>query len=121
MKLSATPALFALLFVLSTLALSSATQKAPVSLPILNADLLGVTVSGISSGGMMSAQFHLAHSAYVKGSGIIAGGPAGCARGYLTFATTQCMSSPQDLEYNEVTDAVNQLVKQKRVDTLNNI
>jgi len=47
--------LVALLFVLPALVLSTATSKTPANLPILNADLLGVTVSGISSGGMMSA------------------------------------------------------------------
>jgi hypothetical protein len=39
-----------------------------------------VTVSGLSSGGFFAHQFHIAYSGLVNGSGIIAGGPYGCAR-----------------------------------------
>jgi poly(3-hydroxybutyrate) depolymerase len=51
----------------------------PAALPAL--DLAGdnVTVSGVSSGGYMAHQFHIAHAATVLGAGIIAGGPYGCA------------------------------------------
>lgn len=45
----------------------------------LNVNLSGTTVSGISSGAMMAGQFHVAHSAYIKGSAIVAGGPVGCS------------------------------------------
>ncbi len=34
-----------------------------------------VTVSGISSGGYMAVQFHVAFSSVVDGSGVVAGGP----------------------------------------------
>ncbi len=38
-----------------------------------------ISISGISSGGFMANQFHLAHSAAVMGVGVIAGGPYQCA------------------------------------------
>ncbi len=38
-----------------------------------------VTVSGLSSGGFIAHQFHIAHSDLVRGAGIVAGGPFGCA------------------------------------------
>ncbi len=49
-------------------------------LPALGADLTRTTVSGLSSGGYMAGQFHIAYSDIVKGAAIIAGGPYGCAR-----------------------------------------
>ncbi len=39
-----------------------------------NVDPDGITVSGISSGGAMAMQYHIAFSSYVKGAGILAGG-----------------------------------------------
>ena len=42
------------------------------------------TVSGLSSGGFMAVQLHVAHSAtLVKGAGIVAGGPYYCAEGSI--------------------------------------
>ncbi len=48
-------------------------------LPALNADLSQTSVSGLSSGGYMAGQFHVAHSATVIGAAILAAGPYGCA------------------------------------------
>jgi len=42
-------------------------------------DPSGVTVSGISSGAFFAHQFHVAYASLVKGAGIVAGGPYGCA------------------------------------------
>src|SRR3954470_15670065 len=46
--------------------------------PIPNLDRSAITVSGLSSGGFMAHQFHVAHSKLVTGAGIIAGGPFRC-------------------------------------------
>jgi hypothetical protein len=46
------------------------------------ADISRTTVSGFSSGGFMAMQFHVANSSWVKGAGIIAGGPYNCGRYY---------------------------------------
>ena len=45
----------------------------------LNIDPQQISVSGISSGGFMAHQFHIAHSANIMGVGIVAGGPYGCS------------------------------------------
>src|SRR5512147_867029 len=45
----------------------------------LNIDPQQISVSGISSGGFMAHQFHIAHSANIMGTGIVAGGPYGCS------------------------------------------
>jgi hypothetical protein len=49
-----------------------------------------VTVSGISSGGYMAAQFAVAFSGSVQGVGVLAGGPFDCALGNVQQATTRC-------------------------------
>ena len=40
----------------------------------------------------MAVQFHVAHSAIVKGAGVIAGGPYYCAQGSLSIAYNNCMT-----------------------------
>ena len=49
------------------------------------------TVSGISSGGYMAVQFHVAHSRMVKGAGVLAAGPYYCAQGSGWTARYNCM------------------------------
>lgn len=70
------------------------------TLPALQADLQQTTVSGLSSGAFMAAQFAVAYSATVSGAGMIAGGPFYCASqpgrfpfiAYLNNALTTCMN-----------------------------
>jgi len=62
------------------------------------------SVSGLSSGGFMAAQFHVAYSSRLIGAGIVAGGPYYCAGSdspaagigaappYLATAATRCMN-----------------------------
>jgi poly(3-hydroxybutyrate) depolymerase len=61
-------------------------------LPPLHADISAVTVSGVSSGGYMAVQVHIAHSATVKGAAVIAGGPYYCAMGSIWTAYFNCMT-----------------------------
>jgi poly(3-hydroxybutyrate) depolymerase len=60
-------------------------------LPGLRADATQVSVSGISSGGFMAVQFHVAYSAAVKGAGVVAGGPYYCAQNKVKVAVKNCM------------------------------
>lgn len=64
--------------------------QADERLPALNASTENLTVSGLSSGGFMAVQMHVAHSALVRGAGILAGGPYYCAKGNF-FMTVNCM------------------------------
>ena len=66
-------------------------MRAAEPLPALNARPDGITVSGVSSGGYMAVQFHVAHSAKVSGAGVIAAGPYYCAQGSLFYAYYNCM------------------------------
>lgn len=84
-------------YVLSAVALVSTglvfvTSAAPVhKLPPLQL-APEVTVSGLSSGAYMAGQYHLAFSQEVKGVGLIAGGPWGCAQAQLSVALADCMA-----------------------------
>ncbi len=49
-----------------------------------------ISVSGISSGGFMAHQFHVAHSEHIMGAGIVAGGPYYCAQGTIMNAVSKC-------------------------------
>ncbi len=85
--------LIAFLCLLAGAGAFAATEK----LPGYAADLSQTSVSGLSSGGFMTAQFHVAYSSSLIGAGIIAGGPYFCSGSYFsnTFmenATTTCMN-----------------------------
>ena len=73
------------------LAALAAGARAAERLPALGAAADRVTVSGISSGGYMAVQFHVAHSARVDGAGVLAGGPYLCAGGSAFTAYYNCM------------------------------
>ena len=59
-------------------------------LPALGLAADGTTVSGLSSGGYMAGQFHVAFSASLAGAAVMAAGPYGCARGSVATAMYQC-------------------------------
>jgi poly(3-hydroxybutyrate) depolymerase len=60
-------------------------------LPPAGAEPSGTTVSGISSGGYMAVQFHIAHSSRVRGVAALAAGPYYCAQGSAVMAVNNCM------------------------------
>jgi poly(3-hydroxybutyrate) depolymerase len=49
-----------------------------------------VTVSGVSSGGAMAVQMHVAHSHLVRGAAVVAGAPYYCAQGSVWAARYNC-------------------------------
>ncbi len=57
-----------------------------------NVDPAGITVAGISSGGFMAVQMHVAFSSQFRGAAIFAGGPFYCAQDSLNNATGYCES-----------------------------
>jgi len=68
-------------------------SAAPDELPALGIDPARVSVSGLSSGGFMAAQYSVTFSNSVMGAGIVAGGPFDCGpiAGPALFLST-CMS-----------------------------
>lgn len=77
---------------LAALSLLGGTQSQAqvVSLPSFNVDIHQTSVSGLSSGGYMAVQFHVANSSFVRGAGIIAGGPYFCAKDDQNTAISAC-------------------------------
>ena len=49
-----------------------------------------VTVGGMSSGGFMTAQMHIAYSSLFSGATVFEGGPYYCSLGDITRALTNC-------------------------------
>lgn len=71
----------------------AAAAHAAAPLPQLVIDPAQTSVSGLSSGGFMAVQLHVALSAtFAKGAGIVAGGPFFCAEGSIVNATGRCMT-----------------------------
>lgn len=67
-------------------------SNAQVKLSSYNIDKSSITASGISSGGAMASQLHVAFSNTIVGHGTIAGPPYWCAQGQVMYATSSCMS-----------------------------
>ncbi|MBE0506147.1 MAG: poly(3-hydroxybutyrate) depolymerase [Marinospirillum sp.] len=83
-----------LLLLLSGLLLvgcSSSEQQEP-PLPQLNTDSERLYLAGLSSGGYLAHQLHLAWPDEVRGVAVFAAGPYGCAREGLSAALHRCMA-----------------------------
>ena len=70
---------------------------ADVSSPKLTLDLSSTSVSGISSGGYMAVQFHVAFSKTMKGAAIFAAGPYDCSKGSIQTALGACANGSPDV------------------------
>ena len=92
---------------------SAAASTAP--LKRYNVDPTQISVSGISSGGYMAQQFHVAFSSTIMGAGIIAGGPYYCAQGNFNTALTQCMGT-YGSNVQQSVDATIQAFQQGKID-----
>jgi poly(3-hydroxybutyrate) depolymerase len=92
-------------------------------LPGLAADEMA-SVSGLSSGGYMAVQFHVAHSARVSGAATIAGGPYYCAQGRLRTAYFNCMKPGRFAPLPSVSKLrahADELAVQRRIDPITNL
>lgn len=80
-----------------------------------------IFVAGISSGGYMAVQMHVAFSRLFKGAAIYAGGPYYCAQDNLLVALTTCLSDvpPVNLQTLESTTAA--WAKQRLIDPVDNL
>jgi poly(3-hydroxybutyrate) depolymerase len=77
-----------------------------------------VTVSGISAGGNMAVQFHVAHSALVHGAGVLAAGPYYCAENSLRLALGRCMQGDEDIPVDELASITSQLALEEVIDPI---
>lgn len=70
---------------------------ADAATPKLKLDLSSTSVSGISSGGYMAVQFHVAFSSMMKGAAIFAAGPYDCSQGSIQTALGTCSTGSPDV------------------------
>ena len=122
-----------LLLVFATLLTGIAPTWAQVqALPALNIDIRQTSVSGISSGGFMAVQFEIAHSDIIKGVGIVAAGPYGCAQGDPVIATTRCsctlhpgraacLVSATSADVDRLVEATGEAEKKRLIDSTANL
>ena len=94
-------------------------ETAAVSLGAYNADIHQSSISGISSGGYMAVQFHIAFSSILKGVGVFAGGPYHCSgsSGGLTAALTSCMQGSPAIDVNSLITITDSRAKAGDLDT----
>lgn len=96
--------------------------QAAVNLPQLNIDKTQTTVSGLSAGGYMAVQMHVAYSAtFKKGAGVVAGGPFYCAQGSVVTATGACMASPAGISVSSLVSTTNNWASQGLIDPVVNL
>jgi poly(3-hydroxybutyrate) depolymerase len=80
-----------------------------------------VTVSGISAGGYMAVQFHVAHSALVSGAGVVAAGPYYCAENSLRHALGRCMKGDEPIAVDQLVGLTSQLAIEGKIDAIANL
>lgn len=90
--------------------------------PKLNLKLGNISVSGLSSGGYMATQFHLAQSDWVTGAGIIATGPYYCARNNIRTALEQCVNKLDgNIDLAALNKQTDEWAKQGKLAALSNL
>lgn len=80
-----------------------------------------LTISGLSSGGYMAGQFHIAHSQHIKGVGIFSAGPYYCAQGELQRAVEDCTDKPEKLDINFLLNKAKAFYDMGLIDSLENV
>lgn len=81
----------------------------------------GAYVTGVSSGGFMATQLHVAYSGTFHGAGIFTAGPYGCAKGNLTTAQLSCMFATSPIDLAGLEQTARDRAQQGRIDPLGNL
>lgn len=96
--------------------------QAAVPLPQLKIDAGQTSVSGVSSGGYMAVQLHVAYSAtFKKGVGVVAAGPFNCAEGSVVDATGRCMTHVSSIPVSRLVSTTNSWAASGYVDATSNL
>ncbi len=80
-----------------------------------------VTTSGISAGGYMAVQFHVAHSSLVNGVGVVAAGPYYCAENSLRHALGRCMKGDEPIAVDQLVGITSELALTDHIDPIANL
>lgn len=109
------------LIIISLILSSAGCTKTETTLPKLNIDTQSITISGISSGGYMANQYHIAYSEQVSGAAILSAGPFGCAQGDLKIALTACMNNLNAINPSSSLEKMKEAETKKSIAKLNNL
>ena len=90
-------------------------------LPQLSIDKSNITVSGVSAGGFMAVQLHVALSSVFKGAASAAGGAYWCSEGSALTAQVKCMKNPSSLDPNDYVKRAMSEAKLGKVEKLDNL
>ena len=80
-----------------------------------------LTVSGISAGGYMAGQLHVAHSQAVAGAAILAAGPYYCAEDSMRLALGRCMQGDATIPVEGLLDATRALAVAGKIDPISGL
>ncbi|MDH6594157.1 poly(3-hydroxybutyrate) depolymerase [Variovorax sp. TBS-050B] len=106
----------------AAVAMAAHTAGAAVPLPALGANPAEVSVSGLSAGGFMAVQLHVAYSAtFKRGAGIVAGGPYYCAEGSVLNATGRCMTHSSSIPVSSLVSTTNSWAANGTIDPVSNL
>ncbi len=86
--------------------------------PLPALDARSLTVSGVSSGGAMAVQFHVAHASLVAGAGVLAAPPYGCAEASVAHALGRCMKDGAAIPVDALRERAQQLAASGANDAL---
>jgi len=106
------------LFAVAACGGDGARQMRETGLTALPIDPATVTVSGLSAGGYMAVQFHVAHSTLVQGAGVLAAGPYYCAEGTLRYALGRCMKGDEEIPTARLLEGTSQLALDGAIDPI---
>jgi poly(3-hydroxybutyrate) depolymerase len=77
----------------TSLSIVHAAVPEPTPAPLAEYDINSTHVSGVSSGGFMANQLHVAYSTLFQGAGIFSAGAYDCAQNSLSTALNACMAT----------------------------
>jgi poly(3-hydroxybutyrate) depolymerase len=85
-----------------------------------NIDPARISVSGLSSGGHMATQLHVAHSSLFSGAAVIAGGPYYCAEGSLNKGFGPCIKGGK-VGIDQLLAYAGDMARAGKIDALENL
>lgn len=104
------------------LALAAVARAGAEPLPRVPLDLAHTTASGLSSGGYLAVQLHLAWSSvFRRGVGVVAAGPWYCAEGTLANATGRCLRRDTPIPVPALQATASRWAQQGLIDPLANL
>ena len=111
----------ALLIVATLIGCSKSHPPRAARLPRVEIEPGAVTVSGISAGGYMAVQFHVAYSGLVNGAGVIAAGPYYCAESSLKLALGRCMRGSDEIPTDQLVTLTSHLALEDEIDPISDL